>query len=385
MSCAVSRYSDSRDVPPATWDALRSPDSMFVSKAWTAALQESNPDVAVEWWVAEDEHGPAAAAPVHLYPGRPRRATYDIWHLRADALQPHDSDALADTRHVLVGTRNGQRGGFLRRPGASRSAARDLVAAVHQMHRDSVVTLLYLDDRTLDVLPTDGGGWRSGFLDATAHFTLPLDGGTGPWIASRRSKRTRQRVTRELAAHAAMDPVQEVRSADVIADLAPALAPLAVNLNRKHGQETSEEAMAGYVRATVRCGLDPVLFTTGDEAGVRGFALCAVGADELSVRLVGFDYERTDRDQEPSDYSRVVLYAPLLHAIEHRLARVDLGVGTLHPKLMRGADVTPLYAAWSVPAHIGDSSTPDDNARVRDVVAQCESVLAPLATSWGRS
>ena len=61
----------------------------------------------------------------------------------------------------------------------------------------------------------------------------------------------------------------------------------------------------------------------------------------LYVRASGLDYSRSEAT---GAHFQMTYAAPIRWAKEHGLSRVDLGIGALRPKLLRGARLHPRYA-----------------------------------------
>jgi hypothetical protein len=103
----------------------------------------------------------------------------------------------------------------------------------------------------------------------------------------------------------------------------------------------------------------------------------------MSLRLLGFDYSRQDRRQKPTDYARFTVYEPLRVAVDEGIESVDLGVGTLHAKLLRGAAITPLYGLFALPAGIAVRQRGGgDELRLRRVLDQSSKLHAATVELW---
>ncbi|WP_329250008.1 GNAT family N-acetyltransferase [Streptomyces sp. NBC_01478] len=349
----IQRFTKIEEVPESVWRDLSEPSCLFTTRDWSLTLRRSNPAVPVEFWAARDSAGWLLGIPVHIYPEAPGRSTYDVWSLHRHDLRP-PADSLHRSRpHVLIGTRNGQRNGFLRaarRPDPE--LAGRLLRAIADEHRTSVVGMLYLDRPLLDAVRGQLADWHAGFVDAAAELRVP-DGGTGveSFADTVSDSRTRGRIRAELRTIAGEEPAVRIDSASEIHALAPTLAPLLVRLNRRHGQPSDEASMTAYIRATADSGLRPRLFVTGSLTEPRAFSLGVRDNRLMSVRVVGLDEDRLGN--RATDYPRVLVYEPLAYAGRAGVRAVDLGVGALYAKMLRGARAVPLYSLVRLPEDLG--------------------------------
>jgi hypothetical protein len=252
---------------------------------------------------------------------------------------------------VLVGTRNGQRNGFLKAPGRNDSAAcGTLLRAIAAGHPEDVIAMLYLDRSLLRELLPHVPDWTARFVNAAAQIPVPANGAGVDGFIATLDKRTRYRVRTELA-DADTHPVTRVSEVRRIEELAPVLAPLLRNVHRRHGQSGDEAALASYIAASANSGLRPQLLVTGATDGPNAFSL-SVGDDRLlSVRVYGCTGSMTG-GRRSTDYPRLAIYEPLRYATDNAMRAVDLGVGALHAKLLRGAVPVPLYSLIRFPADL---------------------------------
>jgi uncharacterized protein len=120
------------------------------------------------------------------------------------------------------------------------------------------------------------------------------------------------------------------------------VGPLLGNVHRKHGAADTDSDTTQYLK-TQAAHLDDIstVFLEVAEGRPVGFSLCYEWQQELHVRVVGFDYNRSARFA----YFNLAYYLPLEHAIRRGLHHVHLGPGTYEAKTSRGAVLDP---TWSV-------------------------------------
>ncbi|MFF4815464.1 hypothetical protein ACFY2K_12865 [Kitasatospora sp. NPDC001309] len=387
----IVRFPQIEEVPESVWHDLRESSSLFTGRDWSLTLRRSNPDVPVEFWAARDSTGWLLGVPVHVYPQAPGRSTYDVWSLHRDDVVPAPGSEHRARRHVLIGTRNGQRNGFLRsvRPQDPALAGR-LVQAIADEHRTSVVGMLYLDHALLaevrgqlaDRLADRHEGWHAGFIDAAAELRVPADAtDLDAFLDTVPDNHRRRRIRAELRSIAAEEPAERIDSVGEIEELAPVLAPLLVKVNQRHGQPSDEASMASYIRAGANSGLQPQLFLTGTRTEPRAFSLSVQDDRLMSVRVGGHDADRLGN--RALDYPRVVFYEPLAYAMRAGLKAIDLGVGALYTKMLRGAHTVPLYSLVRIPDDLPATVTTDgDRTRLAGLRAGNPKLSEETLLGW---
>ncbi|MEV7020605.1 hypothetical protein [Kitasatospora sp. NPDC093558] len=379
----IQRFTQIEEVPESVWRDLSEPSSLFTTRDWSLTLRRSNPAVPVEFWAARDSAGWLLGIPVHIYPEAPGRSTYDVWSLHRHDLQPAAGSKHRGRRHVLIGTRNGQRNGFLRsarRPDPA--LAGQLLQAITDEYRTSVVSMLYLDRALLDEVRGQLPHWHAGFVDAAAELRVPDDGtGADSFAETVPDNRARGRIRAELRTIADEAPAIRIDTVSEIEALAPILAPLLVKLNQRHGQPADEAGMAAYIRASANSGLQPQLFLTGSLTEPKAFSLSVQDSHLMSVRVVGLDDERVGN--RATDYPRVLAYEPLVYAMRTGIRAVDLGVGALYAKMLRGAQAVPLYSLVRLPDDLGVTvTTGGDRMRLADLRASSPKLPEETLLSW---
>lgn len=168
------------------------------------------------------------------------------------------------------------------------------------------------------------------------------EGGIEEYLASLRSKQRRTHVRREINRYAASG-LRTVRAR--LSAWTDTLGPLLSNVQRKYGHDHSPEQMTGLLhrqgehldeRSVVFLALDPAAPDTP-----VGFSLAYRHGPELTVRVVGFDY---DRLRGADEYAELAVHAPVRYCQEHGLTRLHLGKGSYQAKCRRGARIRPLWA-----------------------------------------
>jgi hypothetical protein len=181
------------------------------------------------------------------------------------------------------------------------------------------------------------------FTSAACHLAVPwlsfdeyLE-----WLGHRR----RSVVLRDLARFARSGcEVVTSRLAPVHVEAAPLLGVLL----RRYGHAVGDQAALSHLREVARI-LDPssVVFSARHEGRLVGFALFFEWHGALVAHKVGFD-EHLDRSW--SVYFQVTFYSAIQHAIRRRLERIELGLGSWYPKLLRGARPEPRCSLVIPPA-----------------------------------
>jgi hypothetical protein len=125
------------------------------------------------------------------------------------------------------------------------------------------------------------------------------------------------------------------------------LGPLLAAVQQKYGHRQSADEMSARLRRQgEQLATRAVVFACFDGDVVVGFALAYRWGDALTVRAVGFDYERLCGADE---YAQLAVHAPLRYCYEHGLRRLHLGTASYEAKCRRGARPRPLWAVTSLP------------------------------------
>ncbi|MFA7762552.1 GNAT family N-acetyltransferase [Streptomyces sp. NRRL S-448] len=350
----VHRFESLADVPQDLWESLAGSDSLYVCEPWTKALGRSNPALPIVFWAVADSEGWIAGIPVHLFDAAPPSPTYSPWGLHPGLAD--DADLVRALPHALVGTRNGQGNGLLRsltrRPSeaAFDEAVAVLVSGIRAGHPDRVIAWTYAPMRFARRVSAALPNSVVLFADVTAEIPLPGPGAdfADHLAALRGSSRRRVRADLKLIEAVGGVATPEVDPA-VIEALCDDLAPLLGNVMRRHGHEPDVPALARYLRACAVPELSPALFTVRSGGRIVAFSLCVRHGEEMSVRVVGLDHAALE-ERDAMDYAHVSVHGPVEHALRIGVRRIDLGVGTLDAKLMRGARPRALATVVALPA-----------------------------------
>ncbi|MEU3609881.1 GNAT family N-acetyltransferase [Streptomyces sp. NPDC035033] len=388
----VHRFASLAEVPQEVRDALTEADSLYVSGPWTEALGRSNPALPIAFWAVRDATGWLAGTPVHLFDAAPPSPTYDPWSLHPGLVE--EPDAVRALPHALVGTRNGQGNGLLWAPraaaggvtAADRAAAvTALAGAIRAGLPDHVVAWTYTPPALARTLAAALPGAAVLLADTTAELVLPAAAGGGPpdFLGSvRASARRRLRADRAAIDGAGGLGTPE-RDPAAVAGLSEELAPLLGAVMARHGHTPDVPALARYLRACAAPGLHPAVFTVREADGRPvAFSLCVRHGEEMSVRVVGLDHTAVHA-RDAMDYAHVAVHGPLALAARTGVRRIDLGVGTLDAKLLRGARLRPLATVVSPPPAGGHRPLPGrELARLPLLVEQSRVLAARRPEDW---
>lgn len=155
---------------------------------------------------------------------------------------------------------------------------------------------------------------------------------------SRSNRNGVRRDLRRADAHGLTTEVVPLES--VIDDVAGLLG----NVQGHHGDNPDAEAAAGYLRLCIHGDLEQIAtaFVTRAVDGTPiAFALGYPWRDTIFMRVAGLDYERAT---PAGAYFESYFYAPIRHALEHGLTRIDFGGESLESKSRRGAQLHPRWA-----------------------------------------
>jgi predicted N-acyltransferase len=129
-------------------------------------------------------------------------------------------------------------------------------------------------------------------------------------------------------------------------------AQLLANVERKYGHRVTPRGLEQYLsRQLETLGDRDVVFACRDTDGtLAAWALMYRWRAALYGRLIGFDYSRL---REGREYFALSFWTPIEYAAAHDLARIDLGIGSLPAKVLRGGKLHPL---WSAMVRDGDGA-----------------------------
>ncbi|GAA1407420.1 hypothetical protein GCM10009639_56190 [Kitasatospora putterlickiae] len=337
------------EVGREAWDRISADRSVYLGHPWLDWAEQSD-EYRSGYLLAEDPEGRLLGAlPYYLWHGGTGVSMNQAYH-PLDLLAVPRLGAAAEAERplwlplLLLGSRAGYHGGVLTDPalpGPHRAlviarlleAARELAdrsgagatALLYAPEPHAAECLAALERHCPDATPPE-------HAPLSAEAVIPVDES-----ARNHSGRRRREFQREARAFAASGgTVGRVRLSDCWREAGPLLG----RLQRKYGEDDSDEAMTSYLEQQTAF-LDPwseVLVERRD-GRLTGFALCYAWGDTLHVRAAGFD-----EDAGPYAYFNLGVYEPLRLAAERGLAWVDLGTGAYQGKLLRGAHLRPTHA-----------------------------------------
>jgi predicted N-acyltransferase len=353
-------------VDPAAWDALAG-GNVYLSHAWLRGFADAAAEEALA--VVEDEGGRlVGGVPLSVLPGPNENPRYDAFELCG---APPD-DRSRWLPQLVAGGRSGYAGALLR---SDTQAAALLVAAIAAHAADcgsACAPYLTRDDAELVAA---GLGRANAVVFGGARARLEVewpdfDGYVASLPASRRSI-----VRRDLRAFEKGG--LSIRT-EGLAGRVGELAPLLSNVRRRHGVwGESVAACERYLGACAAPGLveRSVVFLCEEGGRTIAFALAYHFGDTLTMRCVGFDY---DRCGDRGEYFNVLFYAPIAHAAAAGLAALDLGVEALDAKLLRGCAAHPIWTVLAPPTGASATSAKELAARSAEAHRAWEERYRPL-------
>lgn len=332
------------EIEPADWNRLAHGRSLYQSYPWLS-WAESNCGATVRYVTARDRDGRLLGAlPAYLL--TTAATTWNAWY---DPLSVFVGEPDIERREgwfplLLLGSLSGYHSDVLLDTTLGDDARRDVTGVLAQEARVLAgelgarsTAIMYATKTAAEALMQ---GWPTvtGPLPVSANTRIPA---TWPdldaYVASFPGRR-RYNVRRELRA---LSSAGHRIAETTLSQGLDVMGPLLGNVHRKHGAADTDEVTTAYLRSQADHLDDAslVFLELADDRPV-GFSLSYVWGDELNVRIVGFDYQRS----APFAYFALAYYLPLQHAMSHRLAGVNLGPGTYQAKAGRGAALEPTFA-----------------------------------------
>ncbi|WP_079406911.1 GNAT family N-acetyltransferase [Streptomyces sp. 3211] len=342
------------------WDAL-SGGSFYAGHAWTR-YQEADPGSSVRYVLVREGDGQlVAGVPVYLVDSE-ASAMYDPARLFPDL--PQQSRVMGRT--VLAGNRRGYANRILTDAGADADPERkrhltgQLVDAVNRIaaeEADGHAWWLYLGDADAEALLSFGAGSPPRLLAADCAIALP---GTSfeDYLQSGSSNMRRQIRKDRDAFRAAGYTCSEIPFSACWDEISPLIASHQQHHGERSGTDFIRALMRGQAEATADAG---VVHACRKDGGMVGCTLTYVTPREVSSRAYGFDYRYA---AVAAEYFELLYYRPMEAAYRAGASRLHLGIGTLQPKIRRGAEVSLLWGVQTGVADGGDSGT----ARARNAV-----------------
>ena len=322
----------------------------------TAVAEEPNPFY--QWHTQLADRGLPAPAPAGLLVGQ--RRGYQTHLLTREGVPPEQvAPAVLDRLRTLCGEVAGSAVLPTLPPGPVPCVA-------------SFVT-------TQDVLALRSAGVRTApvLLATDAWLSVP-EGGWAEWLSSLPSKGRRDSIKQEVKAFAAAGyEITRVPLTECYQQAAELLA----GTQKRYGHASDIGVLAESFRlqGAAMGAKAEVLFCARPGEPPVGFCLFYVHGDTLSVRAVGFDYERLIRGA--AEYFNLVYYTPVRIAAETGLRWLHPGIESPDAKALRGARLRPLWLLDLSP----DSVLSDQQDRIRNHNAAQMSRLGDISPAVAKA
>ena len=331
----VQRYDSLADIPRDEWDRLAAAYSFFACWGWLRYL-EGAPGPPVSYLTVANG-GLRAGWPVTTAV-QPANARYDLGILFPGLA---GGSSLLRPPYLIAGAGRGYRATAMARDPAAMTSL--MAASIRASAETAGLAVFYLDTAdagaVVSALHELGRPATPMFTDAEA--VIKINGGSlAEHIAASRS-RLRQRFRREMALFGSSG-LRLVRQP--LEPCLDQLVQLQYELQQRHGQDWNlARTERSLRRLSAASPADPLLLLAVDESGKPvGFSLSYPWNDTLYVRATGYAYARL---RGACEYFTLTCYEPIRHAAQAGRSRVHLGLESLQAKLIRGAELVPL---WSV-------------------------------------
>lgn len=318
---------------PPEWDDIigSGGPQFYSSRRWhqaMAGLTGGDERVALAW----DSTGLRAAVPVFHYRTGPANALMNPADLFSGAL---GADRSAWEPVTVLGNVSGYGTG----PAAAGADLVEWAATASQVHVPGTSVIPYL---TGEIAAELRKLWPDKpFLLTSIRVVLPVRGTTiqeydASLSRSRRELARRER--RQLTRGGRVITVEELTDDNVTE-----FGRLQANTQRRHGAYGDA---AFFTRMYRRMGMalagSVIAFACRHECRTLGFLWAVVHRDTLVARSIGLDYDHIGQHGE---YFNLLVHAPVQFCLENGLREIDLSIGSLRQKLLRGGHAIP---AWSV-------------------------------------
>jgi uncharacterized protein len=231
-----------------------------------------------------------------------------------------------------------------------RAALADAVATLADDEGCAAVGFLYLSrEDALDVSASLGDDFDAPFLlAAQTEITGGWTDFEGYLTTLPSSRRNKIRWERKQFGAAGFT----TRVLHGASELDQATARLQLGLRERHGVSGSIEGiLSDYQNLQSNVDHRLRIFLCEKDGVPVGLSLALVNADQLHVRLAGFDYSAVGSDFA---YFNAVYYEPIEWGITHSIRTYFFGTGTYRAKTARGCRLEPLYGVvrWPFPSRL---------------------------------
>lgn len=332
------------EIDPVQWDRLGD-GSFYAGHGWVQ-YQETDPDSRSLVFAVWDQGELLAACATFLVLEEKSR------RYRVDQIFPHL--ASSHRGHVLAGNRRGNSNRLLfrRDDPRGRQALADVVDAVEgyaAAEGDGRAYWLYLNEDDTRELAGMGRASTPRLLDAECSIDLP--GSEYADYLSTLSRNARRQHRRDRAAFAEAGYVVREQHLDAAW---PEFGVLVGDHERYHGHDLADGVAQDMMRRQSLIDSATVL-----GAFCEGTMMSGVLTFESSSTLFARAFGTRHANESRSEYFELVYYRQVERAYSDKRTSLHLGVGTLGPKIRRGARVDPL---WGVATGMQEA----DGAESRD-------------------
>lgn len=305
------------------------------------------------WWRYEAMDGDSTASFALIHDRDELVAATPLYVVKRESNRRYDPRRLLHDTHrlptLLVGSRRGYAGQLAvttdERRASALAALAEVVDSFARDHTGGVSWWTHLRER--DVVTLRGAGDTIGPWLVAAEAAIPLPGSTmDDYLDSlprkrRATVRTDRRRFREAGLTTRSRSLHEAWRD---------LAPLVGAHQRQHGHDQGDSELGDLMRRQAEAaGSQGIVHEALAPAPVAA-ALSFASRRHVTARAFG----SVLTDRRSGEYFELAYYQPMEHAYDHGLRELHLGVGTLAPKILRGARV---QLRWTVARGLGAASS----------------------------
>jgi hypothetical protein len=315
-----------------------SPAAIFSSPIWWRAVEYVRPEVSIKYLCVTAAGGQKAVLPAYLYPHGRRNEPYAPDYGFDSREWPAN---VAGAPWAILGGCSGFFTGLTHSPGwslpeAMRSVVRPALDYVHA--QGFGVVIKYFDDRFRHALAgaLDVAASQMPLIDVQAVLRIPPD--FASYIPALPAP-FRGFVRRDVARFAESGyQLDRPRMTDVLGELPRSWDAVEVHHGARPNVALRESILRGEALALEGAA---EVFRVVDATGTPvATALNYRFRNTLACRLVGLDY---DRSVKSGAYFVAMYYEPIKWAAAHGIDTLILGIGAIKAKIVRGAELVPLY------------------------------------------